>query len=99
MLKKNKMKRAVAHTHNTRGQFGLAPRRVTKGFMLKHGPGFNLLRTRGLRMVQMRVAYGCEDNSPESHRIAYDGVSLKGNGRCSTKMDEMERCTTIAPHA
>lgn len=72
-------------------QFGLALRRVTKDFMLKYGPQFNLLRTRGLYMVQMRVAYDCEDKSPELHCIAYDGVSLKGNGRCSKEIDERER--------
>lgn len=72
-------------------QFGLTLRRVTKDFMIKYGPEFNLLCTRGLYMVQMRVARDAKDKSPELHCIAYDGVSLKGNGRCSNEIDESER--------
>jgi len=84
-------------TKNTRFQladeyvqrFGLRLERVTKQFMVKGGPALKLFNTKGLYMVQLRVAYDKEDKEPDLHCVAYDGQYVKDNNRYS-KVKEIE---------
>ena len=62
-------------------QFGLTLKRVTGTFNygVKGGTALSLLRTKGLFIVQLRIAYNKDDKAPDLHCIAYDGSTLRDN--------------------
>ena len=80
-------------------QFGLTLQRVTSRFMKqKGGIAFHLLNASGLFIVQLRITNGKNDNEPDLHCVAYDGLTVRDNCRYSKvkELDATDRTETKA---
>ena len=52
---------------------------VTPKFTFKGGPAFHILQTQGLFLVHLLVSYGSQDQEPDDHCVAYDGLTIRDN--------------------
>ena len=85
---------AVAQTFAT--SLGTHLEHVTPKFLIKGGPEYHLLQTQGLFLVHLLVSYGPDDDDPDDHCVAYDGLTVRDNNQYKKvkELDDNDRSTT-----